>query len=59
MSYRIKQRIDNRGISNGSEALIKMFKVLSDQRNQIKTILRIYLAPITMAKIKTSGESTC
>jgi len=30
---RTKQRIHNRGIANGREALKEMFKVLSDLRN--------------------------
>jgi hypothetical protein len=30
MGYRAKQRIYNRAISNGKEALKEMFKVLSD-----------------------------
>ena len=29
MGYRAKQRIDNRGIFNGQEALKEIFKVLS------------------------------
>ena len=33
MGYRTKQRIHNRGISNGWEALKEIFEVLSDQRN--------------------------
>ena len=33
MGYRTKQRIHNRGASNGCEAPKEMFKVLSDQRN--------------------------
>ena len=33
MGYRAKQRIHNRGILNGREALKEMLKVLSDQGN--------------------------
>jgi hypothetical protein len=33
MWYRAKQRIINRGISNGGEELKEMFKVLSHQGN--------------------------
>jgi hypothetical protein len=33
MGYRAKQRIHNRGISNGREALKEMFQVLSHQGN--------------------------
>jgi hypothetical protein len=33
MGYKAKQRIHNRGLSNGQEALKEMFKVLSDQGN--------------------------
>jgi hypothetical protein len=33
MGYKTKQRIYNRGILNGQEALIELFKVLSDQGN--------------------------
>jgi hypothetical protein len=35
-----------------------MFKVLSDQRNAIKTTLRLHLISIRKVKIKTSGDST-
>ena len=33
MGYRAKQRILNRGISNGQEALKEMFNILSHQGN--------------------------
>jgi hypothetical protein len=33
MGYRTKQKIHNRGISNGSGAPQEVFKVLIDQRN--------------------------
>ena len=33
MGYKAKQKILNRGIPNGQEALKEMFKVLSNQRN--------------------------
>ena len=33
MGYRTKQRIHNRGVLNGQEALKEMFKVLSHQGN--------------------------
>ena len=33
MGYRAKQRILNRGISNGQEALKEMFSILSHQGN--------------------------
>jgi len=37
MGYKTKQRNHNRGISNDWEAPKEMFKVLSDQKIQIKT----------------------
>ena len=52
-------RILNRGISNGQEALTEMFKVLSHQGMQIKTTIRSHLIPIRMTKIKNSRDSTC
>jgi hypothetical protein len=36
-----------------------MFKVLSEQKTQVKTTLRIHLTPIRMAKLKTSGDNKC
>ena len=54
MGYKAKQRIYNRGISNGWDEAEKLLKVLSHQENTIKTTLR----PITMTKIKTSSCST-
>jgi hypothetical protein len=33
MEYRAKQKILNRGISNGEEALLEMFNVISHQGN--------------------------
>ena len=59
MRYRAKQRIHNRRILNGREALKEMFQVLSHHEMQIKMTLRFYLTPIRMAKIKTSSDSTC
>jgi hypothetical protein len=47
MEYRAKQRILNRGISNGQEALKEVFNI------QIKTTLRFHLILIRMAKINT------
>jgi hypothetical protein len=40
MGYRAKQRILNRGISNGREALKEMFKVIREM--QIKTTLKFH-----------------
>ena len=34
MGYKAKQKILNRGIPNGQEALKEMFKVLSNQGNE-------------------------
>jgi hypothetical protein len=59
MGYRDKQRIHNRGLSSGQEALKKMFKVLSDQGNAIKPTLRFYLTLVRMARVKNSGDSIC
>ena len=51
MEYRAKQRIYNRGISNGWEALKITFKVTSHQGNAIKMTLKFYLTSIRMVKI--------
>jgi hypothetical protein len=45
--------------SQMAEKHLKMFKVLSDQRNANQKTLRFHLTPIRMAKIKTSGVNTC
>jgi hypothetical protein len=56
MGYRDKQRILNRGISNGQEAPKEMFNVFSMsfviKEMQIKMTLRFHLTLIRMAKIK-------
>jgi hypothetical protein len=39
--------------------LKKISKSLVIREMQIKTILRFYLTPMRMAKIKTSGDNTC
>ena len=58
MGYRAKQRILNRGISNGQEALQEMFNSLTIREMQIKTFLRFHLIPVRMAKIyNVSGSS--
>jgi hypothetical protein len=59
MEYRNKQRIYNRRISNGSEALKEMFKVLTHHKMQIKMTLRFHLTAIRMTKIKNSSDSRC
>jgi hypothetical protein len=59
MGYRAKQRIHNRGILNGQEVLKEMFKIINHQGNEIKTTLRLHLAPIRMDKSKTSGDNAC
>jgi hypothetical protein len=59
MWHRAKQRILNRGISNGREALKEMFNILSHQEMQIKMILRFHLTPIRMAKIEKSRDGRC
>jgi len=41
MRYKSKQRIHNRKISNGQEALKEMFKVLGYQRNAKLSLLTI------------------
>ena len=56
---RAKQRIHNRGILNGPEALKEMFKVLSHQENVNQMTPRFHLTPTRMAKIKTLADSTC
>jgi hypothetical protein len=56
---RAKQRIHNRGILNGPEALKEMFKVLSHQGNVNQMTPRFHLTPTRMAKMKNSGDSTC
>ena len=58
MGYRSEQRILNRGISNGQEALQEIFNSLTIREMQIKTILRFHLIPVRMAKIyNVSGSS--
>jgi hypothetical protein len=57
MGYRTKERILNWGISNGHEAPKELSLILSHTDMQIKPILRFYLIPIRMAKIKNSGDS--
>ena len=62
MDHRTKQRIHNRGISNGQEALKKKFTVLSHWRNANQNnpqYKRFQLTPIRNAKIKNSGDSRC
>ena len=52
MGYNAKQRIHNRRILNGQEALKEMFKVLLIREMQIKMNLRFHLTPNRMTKIK-------
>jgi hypothetical protein len=59
MGHRVKHRMPNRGISNGPEALREIFNILTHQGNATQMILRFYLTIVRMAKIKTSGDSTC
>jgi hypothetical protein len=59
MGGRNKQRINNKGILNGQEALKEMFKVFSDQGNINPNNPKFYLRLIRMVKIKNSGDSTC
>jgi hypothetical protein len=59
MGYRTKQRIHNRGISNGPEELKEMFKVISHQENANQNDPEISnLTPIRIGNIKTSGLET-
>ena len=58
MAYRIKQRIPNRGISHGQE-ILKVFNVLSNQRNANHNGTEIPPYTIRMAKIKNSSNSIC
>jgi hypothetical protein len=58
LGYKTKSKIHNKGTSNAWETPKEMFKVLSDQRNANQKTLRVYLTPIRMAKIKTSGNNT-
>ena len=58
MGHKTKQRILNRGISNGREALKEMFKVLSHQRNANQNICEISSYTYKMAKIRNSSDST-
>ena len=59
MEYRTNLRIHNIGISNSWEASKKCLKSLVIREMQIKTTLRFLFTAIRMAKIKTSGDSTC
>jgi hypothetical protein len=36
-----------------------MFSILNHQGNANQTALRFHLTPVSMAKIKTSGDSRC
>jgi hypothetical protein len=55
MRYRAKERILNRGISNGLEILKELFTIISHQRNANQNDL----THIRMAKTKYSSDSTC
>ena len=60
MGLRAKQRILNWGIPNGWEApKRKCSTSLISREIQIKTILRFYLTPVRMVKIKNSDDSRC
>jgi hypothetical protein len=59
MGYRDKQKIFNRGISNGQEPLKEMFNSLVIMEMQIKMILSFHLTPIRKAKIKNRSDSRC
>lgn len=52
MEFRAKQRILNRGISNGQQYLKKYSASPVIREMQIKTSLGFHLTPISMAKIK-------
>jgi hypothetical protein len=54
MGYRAKQRILNRGISNGQEALKEMFKVLCHQEVTNQNNFEFSSYTIRMAQIKIS-----
>ena len=58
MGYITKQRILNRGISNGLEALQETFKFLRHQGNANENNFE-GLTPTKMAKIKNSRNRTC
>jgi hypothetical protein len=58
MGYRTKQRIHNRGISNGKKHLKKCSKYLVIREMQIKTTLRFHFIPIRMPKMTSHvGEN--
>ena len=53
MKYKSKQKILNRGISNGQETLEEMFNILSKS----KRFLRLCLIPVRMATMKNISDS--
>lgn len=60
--YRSKQRVLNRGSSNGlilSKALKELFNALIHQGNEIKTTLRFNLISVRMAKMNNTSDSSC
>jgi hypothetical protein len=58
MGCRVKQKILNRAILNGQEAL-KCSKSLVIREIQNKMTLRFYPIPVRMAKIKNSSDNRC
>ena len=57
IGYRGQQRIFNRGISNGQEAIHNIFYFPSQM--QIESTLRVHPINISMVKTKNSRSSTC
>ena len=57
IGYRGQQRIFNRGISNGQEAIHNIFYFPSQM--QIESTLRVHPIKISMVKTKNSRSSTC
>ena len=57
IGYRGQQRIFNRGISNGQEAIHNIFYFPSQM--QIESTLRVHPITISMVKTKNSRSSTC
>ena len=60
MWYRLKQKIVNRGISNGKEALKEMFNIITHQEHANQKSSRFLLTPVKIAKIKITNDiSSC
>ncbi|XP_052571014.1 uncharacterized protein LOC128096006 [Peromyscus californicus insignis] len=59
MGYRTKQRILNRGNSNGRKTFKELLNIPNHQGNANQKTLRYHLIPVRMTKIKNTEDTLC